>query len=272
MKKYVVLSVNENPQYLFYMPIVIWAWRHFGWEPIIFSRQFAPKSIPENCIWSTFGYIDKAYSLLLFHCNQHDGYKSETIAQVSRLYGACVVDQDSYLMTSDIDMLPLSDFWKPNMKNITVWGHDLCSFNHYPICYIGMPHDKWVQVMGLTDNDYDKLIKRDLDTQPQAKSTVNMNAWFTDQDLITAKIKATQFEKDFVNRGTYQYGHALHRVDRGSWRLDHDRFIDCHMLRDIYKNPKHFDMTMELLRKIWPNEDFTWFKEYTEEFKRIVNG
>jgi hypothetical protein len=36
MKRYIVLGVNENPKYLYYLPLVTWAWRKIGWEPFIF--------------------------------------------------------------------------------------------------------------------------------------------------------------------------------------------------------------------------------------------
>ena len=34
-EKYIVLSTNWNPDYLYYTPIVCWAWERFGWTPIV---------------------------------------------------------------------------------------------------------------------------------------------------------------------------------------------------------------------------------------------
>jgi hypothetical protein len=265
MKKYVVLSVNENPKYLFYLPLTAWAWRYFGWEVMLFMDGLNDQPPIFELAHSYSPPLIKFGSKLLV-----DGYKSETVTQISRLYGACVLPTDSYIMTGDLDMIPLSDYWKPDESKITVWGHDLTSYQHVPICYIGMPAQRWIEVMGITSNDYNAMIKRDLDRMPNAKSQVFHEWWSVDQQLITDRINACQFEKDFVYRGTYPNGYAKGRVDRSAWHLNHEQFIDAHLMRDIYINEVNFNKTMELLHKVWPDEEFTWFKEYTNEFKKLL--
>lgn len=264
MKKYVILSVNDNPDYLYWVPLTCWAWRKFGWEPIVMwhSKFDGP--------W----FFD---DILNFHFNQVtgiDGYRSDTITQVSRLYAACVdTYRDGYLMTGDIDMIPLSDHWKGyNEKEITVWGHDLTGYGHYPICYIGMPATRWIEVMALGSPDYIRLIKRDLDTMPQAKDPDFYKYWFTDQDLITKRINETQFPKNFINRGQYSNGYAVGRVDRGAWSLDHKQFIDAHLFQQVYHKGREdkFEKTIELLNRVWPEEDFSWFIEYHLKFQKLT--
>ena len=270
MKKYIVLSTNWNPDYLYYLPLTVWAWRKFGWETIVFFNGD-----------SELSFVKLAYNSYPFSHNSWNelsdipGYRSDTITQISRLYGACIAD--GYLMTGDIDMIPLSDYWIPQTyDDITIWGHDLTGYTHYPICYIGMPATRWTEVMGLTSSDYNKLIERDLDMMPDAKNSDFYKYWFTDQELITQRIKETQFEKYFIPRGQLHNGYAKGRVDRGAWSLEHEQFIDCHMLRDMYKSTDtgamNFAKTMRLLDRIWPDEDFTWFKEYTKEFQKLANN
>jgi hypothetical protein len=263
MAKYIVLSVNDNPDYLYFTPLVCWAWRQFGWEPIIMYSGML-KNMAEVWLYSN---IEKANVKLILH---NGDYRDDTVTQMSRLYAACV--QEGYLMTGDIDMIPLSDYWKPQEDTITVYGHDLTGYGHYPICYIGMPHTRWIEVMGLSSKDYNSLIKRDLDTLPQAKDTDFYKYWFSDQDLITQRLKEVQFPITSILRGQYKNGFAHGRVDRGAWTLDHPQFIDAHLHHQIYHrgNEWKFDKTIELLRKVWPNEDFTWFIEYNKEFKRLT--
>lgn len=266
MKKFIVLSVNDNPDYLYFTPLTCWAWRKFGWEPIVMNSLDQIR----NGMFPLIRNSIKDVKFLPFE-NRVEGYRSDTITQVSRLYAACV--QDGYLMTGDIDMIPLSDYWKFNPDEITIWGHDLTGYTHYPICYIGMHATRWREVMGLTFNDYNELIKRDLDAMPQAKESASWEKrWFVDQDLITKRIDATEFKKTIINRGQYPNGYAKGRVDRGSWSLNHEQFIDCHMFQQLYHrgNEKKFDMTMDLLQAIWPNEDFSWFIEYTKAFKKLT--
>lgn len=265
MTKKIVLSVNWNPDYLYYLPICAWAWRKIGWEPVVFYH--GPISGLTVFTFETAG-------VEMIKLSDIDGYRSDTITQVSRLYAACT--EEGYLMTGDIDMIPLSDYWKYDESDITIWGHDLTGYKHYPICYIGMTHQRWVEVMGLSSSNYDALIKRDLDTLPQAKDPDFYKYWFSDQDLITTKIDQTEFKKTIINRGQYANGYAKGRIDRGSWSLLHDQFIDCHMLRDIYKRSDtgfgNFSKTRTMLEKIWPESDFQWFQDYTLQYQKMANN
>lgn len=262
MKRYVVFSVNENPQYLFYLPIVIWAWRKFDWIPVVMHR--GPK--------------DELFYLMMRTCkfpgivglSEMEGYRSDTIAQVSRLYAACAIREKSYIMTSDADMLPLKDYWNPTEDEITVYGHDLTGYGHYPICYIGMSRDKWKEVMLLDSDDWNEMILRDLDAMGQAKSEDSVKRWVTDQDLITMRLG--HFRKTMINRGVLANGYAYGRVDRSAWSPDHPELIDCHMLRDIYSNPDNLGRTLLLLNKVWPKEDFKWFVNYVELFNKVLKG
>jgi hypothetical protein len=269
MKKYIVLSVNDNVDYLYFTPLTCWAWQRLGWTPILFYRGALDNPVFDFLVGFT------AEHNIHFHVVPLpliDGYRSDTITQISRLYGACIADEpNAYLMTGDIDMIPLSDYWKPKFEDVTVYGHDLTGYGHYPICYIGMNSAKWVEVMKLTNFNYDDLIKRDLDTLPQAKDTDFYKYWFSDQDLITSRLN--EYGKDkitFINRGQYSNGFASGRVDRGSWSLDRKEFIDAHLMQQTHHSEEKISKLMELLHHVWPGEDFKWFLEYTKEFKKLA--
>ncbi len=265
MTKYVVLSVNENPQYVFYIPLVVWAWNKLGWKVIIFRTDGIDRH--GHLAYCNIRNWSEGVSA---HRLTGSKYRSDTVAQISRLYAAAPYGyKDDYLMTSDIDMLPLSDYWKFNPTDISVWGHDLTDYQHMPICYIGMQRSRWAEVMGITTHRYNELIERDLDSMPNASSEDGVKRWVVDQDLITERINSVQFEKKIIHRGTLPNGYPIGRVDRSAWTLEHSQFIDCHMLRDIYKNPDHLALTMKLLFKIWPEEDFSWFAEYTLAYGKL---
>lgn len=276
MKKYIVLSVNDNVDYLYFTPLTCWAWRQFGWDPIVFFHGDPGKGFAEICDFT----IDKGIAFTPAVVAPIDGYRSDTVTQISRLYGSCLGGEYSglfgstdYLMTGDIDMLPLSDYWKPGDKNVTVWGHDLTGYGHYPICYIGMPSVIWHYVMRLTNSNYNEMIKRDLDTLPQAKDPDFYKYWFTDQDLITARLNTYGKENiTFINRGQGSHGYARGRVDRGSggWVLNQPELIDAHIEQQTWQNPAKVERLMQLIRHVWPKEDFKWFEKYTEEFKKLA--
>jgi hypothetical protein len=282
MKKYIVLSVNDNCDYLYFTPLTCWAWRKFGWEPIVMYHGKL-KALAD--VWFATGIgISPPYEV--FTVPTIDGYRGDTITQISRLYASMAAPPyHSYLMTGDIDMIPLSDYWQPDTSKITVWGHDLTGFGHYPICYIGMNINDWNKVMQLnnfdsvkgtweiSNGDYSAAIKRDLDTLPQAKDPDFYKYWFSDQDLITARLNEYGKEKiTFINRGQGSHGYARGRVDRGSggWVLDQPELIDAHLMQQTHHSQDKIDKLMQLLRHVWPNEDFTWFEKYTAEFKKMA--
>jgi hypothetical protein len=261
MRKFVVISVNENPEYLFYVPLTIMAWKKLGWD-VILIRTCQQSKLFEL---ATKNFYPQTEVILWDH-----KYPSVMVAQVSRLYAAISKRSDDYIMTSDVDMLPLSDYWKFDPEKITVWGHDLTGFNHMPICYIGMKASRWIEVMGITSDNYNEQINRDLDAMPNASSEYASKRWCVDQDLITERINSAQFQKEFVYRGVYSNGYPIGRVDRSSWSKDHSFFIDAHLPRGIYMGGEEFAKINILLNCIWPNEDMTWFYKYTEEFAKLV--
>lgn len=271
MRKYIVLSVNDNVDYLYFTPLTCWAWRKFGWEPILFFHGNTNRNPTHNLLQLMISSGDVLSSDFNWIENI-EGYRSDTVTQISRLYGGCLnLHPDSYVMTGDIDMLPLSDYWKPSEYQVIVWGHDLTGFGHYPICYIGASVSQWRDIMRNGSLDYNKEIKRDLDTLPQAKDPDFYKYWFTDQDLITQRLNEYGKEKiTFINRGQYPNGFAYGRVDRGSWSLDHKEFIDAHLMQQTHHSEEKIRKLFELLETVWPNEDFQWFREYTLQFKKLA--
>lgn len=265
MKKYIILSVNDNVDYLYFTPLTCWAWKYFGWEPIVFFQG--------NHETSVFKLVSINTQLTPFWwLKDIDPYRADTITQISRLYGSCVI-QDGYLMTSDIDMIPLSDYWKPDENRFTVWGHDLTGFKNFPLCYIGGPARLWQGVMKIDSDDYNAHIKRDLDNLPQARSQDFYTYWETDQDHITERLK--QFGTgniNFINRGQGKHGFAKGRVDKGhgGWVLDQPELIDAHLLQQAHHSEEKIKKLMDLLHTVWPNEDWKWFLQYTKEFKKLA--
>lgn len=271
MKRYIVLSVNDDPVYLFYLPLALWAWRKIGWLPItaFIGNMYSPVSefVLNQCKGGPFINFDKI-----------DGYRDDTITQVSRLYCATFAEDESMVMTGDIDLIPLSDYWNPHLQEITCYGLDLADYRHYPICFVAMSKENWNRIMRLSENTH--AMKNDLDSMPQAKDPDFYKYWFTDQDLITNRLKGKPINS--ILRGKLPNGLAKGRVDRGSWSLNHETFIDAHLHRDLYKafqNPghEHFQLYqkkwrehMELLHTVWPNEDWTWFIDYTKQFAELA--
>lgn len=289
MKKYVVIAVNDNPIYSYYLPLVVWAWRSLGWDVFIFYCG-GPTKI-NDLIMGTFDLLHQGmtaemkayYRLFIIGVDPIDGFKTSTIAQVSRLYACCAISGDRYLMTSDADLLPLSDYWKVSVARPlytdrngsghllvgpkpTTYGRDLTDY-HYPMAYIGALSSDWVKIMQIDKLNHDLMIKRDLETiKPR------IDEWQSDQDIVTQRINEYGVHRfTHIPRGVdKRTGYPLGRIDRSNWHLNHAEFIDAHLFHDTLTNDDSFKKILELLHHVWPTRDFKWFIEYTKEFKKLI--
>jgi hypothetical protein len=264
MKKYIILSVNRNVDYMYFMPLTIWSWRKAGFEPL--------------CTY--VGRTDELTDLIFKSADdvtifkEIEGIREATIAQVSRLYVSCrpSLNDDDYLMLGDVDMLALGDHWINDTSKVTVYNHDLTEFTEIPMCYVGAPVNLWRNIMKLNGSfDWNDCLKRDIENYPNAKDPDFYKWWGCDQQILTQRLNEYGKEKiTFINRGQYPNGFAKGRVDRGDWHLNHDQFIDAHLMQQVHHKEEKIDTLMQLLRYNWPDEDFAWFEKYTEEFKKLA--
>ena len=219
MKKYVIISSNSNPDYEWYLPLVKWAWNKLGWE-VVCLRPF-----------------------------KSDIYREETITQCIRLYAALLPQFEpcDMLMTSDADMVPLSDYWKPHPGTITTYGHDLTNYNHVPICYVAMSVANWRDVMRLETNIESDML-RDLENSAALSSVKhgdNIGWWSVDQDIITERLKHHSFVN--VHRGIEPGSpYPTGRVDRSAPNFMPSTLIDYHGPRETWN---HIDKIREVIIK-----------------------
>lgn len=261
-KRYVVLGVNNNQKYLYYLPLVCWAWKYFGWEPLVYYCVGADLCRLLNPLEELVFSFQKSWSIHV------PGYKSETVAQCARLYASSEVidydDYNTYLMTSDVDMLPLTkNTFHYEGHRVLAIGRDLTDY-HYPICYVGARADIWRNFMKINGSPMAEIMARDMRQQK--------NMWTLDQDILTEKLLAYGVENiQHSSRGTdKRTGYPIGRVDRSHWTLDHKTFVDAHLPHDVLTNEKSFKNVMHLLHTLWPKQDWKWFLEYTKNFKKLL--
>ena len=249
MNKYVVISTNDNEDYLHYLPIVVNAWNEIGWNVICIYR-----GVNEN-----IQYISD--NNIIIPLNHESIYREATLVQVSRLFAACLeLKKEDYLLTSDVDMLPCFDYWKFEPNQITVWGYDLTDCTEYPICYIGMNVEKWRDVMNISPSDsLESQIESFLDKCPNAISEDFYKWWGVDQQEITKLLMPR--EVNIINRGKLG-DYAIGRVDRGNWdsTLNQQSYIDAHLPRPA-KSIDSIQKVQSLLLKL--NLKPKWYEEYT---------
>lgn len=280
MKKYIVLSISENEDYIYFLPLTVWTWKQFGWEPIVLYHT--TNSDQYKAMRQLTDEVEQSEINKRFPLSSIEGIQGATIAQVSRLYATASLRVDhgpfmqttDYVMLGDVDMLALSDYWKPDYSNVTVWNWDLTGFGEIPMCYVGAPAKIWKEIMAIKPEDtVNSLISRDLSNYPNAKDEDFYKRWGCDQQILTARLNEYGKEKiTFINRGQGTHGYARGRVDRGSggWVLNQPELIDAHLRQQTHHKKDRVLELLALLKHVWPNENFDWFMEYSIRFRELT--
>lgn len=208
----VILSSNDNGDYLSYLPYVQKAWNLLGWNTLTFYLgEKEIESTEENKIVKIF-----PSSL----------YRNETIVQVHRLLASKFVR--GMIMTGDVDMIPLANYWNPDPKRITCYGYDLTGRSQYPICYIAMNAEDWDSLIP-EENISDLLSK-----YQNAKESDFYKWWGVDQEIMTQRLKKFASESIVSIERGFTNGLAKGRIDRNQWEttiMNDDVKIDAHMVR-----------------------------------------
>jgi hypothetical protein len=239
MNRIVVVSTNNNPNYYFYAPYVKKAWNSLGWKVCVMITHDVDPS-----------QIDGDYIITIPNI---EGIRLETQAQAGRLYAANHLPADSYLMTSDMDLIPLSDYWNPEANRISVYGFDLTDYTTYPMAYIGMSCAKWKSVMRLTGDTISDFIRDAQDTKV-AYSSDWEKWWSFDQDLITKRLHVFKTGIQFINRGRASGSvYATGRIDRGTGMQPvSEPWIDAHCDNSDPRNPEKLERFLKIFNQVYP--------------------
>lgn len=212
----VVISTNNNPNYFYFAPFVERAWNSLGWDVLFMITS----DVNENELNIKQSKVVSLPDI--------EGVRSETVAQAGRLYAANYFDEEVLLMTSDIDLLPLSDYWNPLKEDVTIYGHDLTDFGEYPMGYIAMNRQNWINKFNLT-GDIKSDMSRDVNEIKTAFSDIWGERWGYDQQLALRRLKPHHDQFVFINRGKTVRGLAYGRIDRYDWEgTQNQEWIDAH--------------------------------------------
>lgn len=240
MKRIVVISTNNNPDYYVYCPYIVKAWRTHGWEVAVMM---------------THDVEEKLEADYLIRLPKINDLRSETIAQAGRLYAANYLPLDSLIMTSDMDLLPLQNYWNPQPNDITNYGRDLTDYTFFPMGYTAMSCDNWKKIMNLTYNTEENLLRdaRELGTPFKE----DWESWWNfDWELLTKRLN--KYSRDggelkLIMRGRragscFAYG----RVDRGdSMQIPEGELIDAHLENHNTRHPDKWGKFITLYNKYY---------------------
>ena len=239
-KKYVVISTNNNPDYYFYAKFQEKAWNKLGWD---------------LCVMCTHDVDTKELKLtspstIVVQLPDFPELRSETVAQASRLYSANYLPMDALIMTCDMDLIPLSNYWHPEYNNITVFGHDLTDYSYFPMGYTAMTGRRWKEVMSCTFDTKGDLMR---DAKEYAYMTMSADWeqwWNFDWRLLTDRLKP--YNVEHVLRGRQPNGFAYGRIDRGnSMAMIEGELIDAHCENFNVKHPDKLNKFVSLYEQIY---------------------
>lgn len=273
MKKLAVLSTNNNPDYFFYTPIVEWVWNKYGWEIALFVTS------------DVNDITTKSETTTKYIIPDIEGVRTNTLAQTVRHFAANVLPQDSYVMVQDIDLIPLADYWHPNLEEKTIWGWDLTGHSFIPVHYTGMLGKYWYELMDCT-GDLKADIEREMKANGRAYGANWEQYWDTDWDILTQKVLKRRDEFKFIQRGLVLLaqctndgtGNPAHtpigRVDRYNYRatMNQPIWIDMHCENHNPSAPHKWEVIREVLVKAH-GELPEWIDEYViEHHKKYGQG
>lgn len=267
-----IISSTYDSKYLYFLPIVTWCWNRLNVDVICFMPYSdymgseAKNQVPAQIIRDTLQRHNLRCELHYFNAPEH---KKATYAQCSRLYAACLdLPEDKILVTSDIDMAVFRHSADMVDDKFVVWGIDLVPDGQMPMCYLSAPVKLWRDTFNLNGITYQQALDRLLgDDECQDYRACR---WAVDQEQAYLHISKTdRFE---LPRSNGQNQFAQNRVDRTdtNWRSYlNENLIDAHLWRPGYTD-ENFANIMELLTMKYPNEDFQWFVDYTESYKKLL--
>lgn len=256
MRKVAVISTNDNPDYLFYLPVVTEGWFKLGYDVCLFYLG----SAENKQLTLALEYVEDIQSnyqhrFTIHFINSIPDIDDVTLIQCSRLFAACFDRSDkTRFITGDVDMLVKKDIFQDN-GTIDVYGHDLTGFQHVPMCYVSATAERWAEFMEINGEEtvYENM-QRIIKAEPIHNTD---RKWCTDQEILTKKLNRVFYHSH--HRGVEPHGFLpLGRLDRYNWKQPEGEVIDIHLPR---KPLERFGDIQPLCGD--------WFTEYFTRFKSI---
>lgn len=221
---YVVVSTDENPKYFEFWPIVRRLW--------VDKIKIKPILVIICDEDEVLDYGDHIIHKIKKIDNINTGFQS----QIARMF-VTKFYEDSFCLTSDIDMLPISseyfhqNIWDYSDENLIIMSPDAYNDDlRYPICYNVAKGKTFIEILDLNCSfrEYCYRLK-----------SFNWG-WDTDEKYFGKKVNEFPIKNRIIKKergyGGWSSGIASRRIDRVNWGYDLEllqkgHYIDCHSLR-----------------------------------------
>lgn len=263
--KYAILSTTLDEEYSFYAPLTARMWVEVGYKPfIVFHGKPEEWSLPRHRV--LFEYLKHSMADYLFLGNVKGCSKALAI-KLARWYAGCytIFADDDYLLTSDIDLWPLSFAWYSSQdpeKRYHLFNADIHGGAMHSTCHIGAQAKYWRKLMGVSSgDDIAKVIEKSVAGAFAKHDSSWIGKRSDEQFMKTHILDFGGYPADFqfIDRGSPPEG----RIDRDSWpeKVETGGKIDAHLLR-----PGTDPRVWELVSPLIPDTLRAWADEYQFEY------
>jgi len=254
----IITATNLNAKYLTCVPSFIDFWKLIDAES---SFAFTPRVvvIAEEYPSALVGFEE--YCQVVSPGRNH----TALVAQLARLVYAADSDKD-LVMTSDIDMLPLSshvtDFALHEMLKRTTdlaIVRDVLGIGQFPVCYTIASPEKWTDIVMSTGASHvDRITEIAAEFVKAYEGSHGGPGWFTDQEFLWDRVNALENSGASVLRlADDQTGHlrldrVLHRFPLNWLLLPFVRygiFSDYHVHHPISRNHRFISALKTVTRQ-----------------------
>lgn len=236
--KRVILSTNNDPNYIEFWPVVAPIWTAMGLRPTL--ALIADEDCP---IDTSLGDVVRFSPL--------PDVPESLQSQVIRLFLPILFPDDGCLI-SDIDMIPISrgyffdGAWHCPDHGFLVYrnrAYENEESIRYPMCYNAAKGSVFASVFGISSAD-------------QIPDMIRLWAsaglgWDTDEKLLHVYLQEWERKGGLL----FRLGHGgMPRLDRGNWNIDVNtlditKYIDCHGPRPYSKYKESIDAVVEAIKK-----------------------
>jgi hypothetical protein len=278
-KRCSVLSVDSNPDYLFFVPITCAFWKKLEYDPyVILVEKEISEDIKRLVLETTEAVKANAHFNFFDHI---DGYRTCNVAQVSRLYAAAdeFFADDDYLITDDMDKFVVNYMWfnqQNPTKDIHIFDPDELNYTRLKIGNIGMNASVWKEIIGIEPTSVRDNVVKCFDKH-LAKDSSWDTGWNLDEWILTKRVFDSPYYPDqcqMCERGANKYGLRTGRIDRTAWPQTFSQYInfgliDVHLHRDPYED-KIWEDTKIIMKQVFTDAEIEIFQDYKEKFVELI--
>ena len=233
---YAIMAVDDNPLYSDFWEPVSKCWRSMGITPVLF--YFGNKK----------SFSDEDYVIRQPFV---EGIPPALQTLFIRYYGPKLLDKDKVSIISDIDMLPLSEYYFiDQISGISDDKHIhlnpcISTYGRVPSCYHVAKNSTFVKTFELDRfNTFKEALEHCLTFQEVGYDT----GWFADENFGTKMLEKNSENVILLAREGGQNGRRIDRASNDHWatpwnhhHISQQLYFDCHSIRPYQRYNKEID-------------------------------